>query len=46
MIYPSKKNISTNLNNDNNYIIGGNIYNLKINNIYKVSRLTNKNLNK
>jgi len=46
IIYPSKTNLITELNDDNNYIIGGSIYNLKINNIkkYKISRLTSKNI--
>lgn len=43
-IYPSKKEFKIKLNEDNNYIIGGEIYNLKSNiNIY---RLTKKNKNK
>lgn len=42
-IYPSKTNIITELNPENNYIIGGEIYNLPLNNIYKIARLTNKN---
>jgi len=43
VIYPSKKNIKTILNENNNYIIGGELYNLKLRNGYKISRLTNKN---
>jgi hypothetical protein len=46
IIYPSKTIINTELNNDNNFIIGGNIYNLKFQNIYKISRLTKKNIHK
>ena len=46
VIYPSKTIIKTELNNKNNYIIGGNIYNLKLNNSYKISRLKKKNKNK
>ena len=46
MIYPSKINITTELNEFNNFIIGGSIYNLKINNLYKITRLTSKNLDK
>jgi hypothetical protein len=46
MVYPSKKNILTELNNENNYIIGGSIYNLKSKNIHKITRLTTKNLKK
>lgn len=45
-IYPSKKEITTILNEKNNYIIGGNIYNLKTNGKYKISRLTTKNKDK
>lgn len=37
-----KKKIETILNNDNNYLIGGDIYKLKLNNKYKISRLTKK----
>ncbi len=44
-IYPSKKTITTNLNNNNNYTIGGNIYNLNVKNNYKISRITSKNIN-
>jgi hypothetical protein len=46
IIYPSKETIKTILNDDNNYIIGGNIYNLPVNNTYKIFRLTSKNINK
>lgn len=45
-IYPSNINIKTELNDDNNYMIGGEIYNLKLKNIYKITRLTKKNLDK
>ena len=45
-IYPSKINIKTELNDDNNYMIGGEIYNLKLKNNYKILRLTSKNLEK
>ena len=44
-IYPSKKIINTELNDNNNYIIGGQIYKLKINNKYSITRLTSKNKN-
>jgi len=44
IIYPSKNKIETILNNDNNYLIGGDIYKLKLNNKYKISRLTKKNI--
>lgn len=46
IIYPSNTIIKTELNNHNNYMIGGNIYNLKLANIYKITRLTKKNKNK
>jgi hypothetical protein len=46
MIYPSKTNIKTELNDDNNYMIGGEIYNLKLKNKYVISRLTKKNIKK
>jgi len=39
-IYPSKKTINFNLNNDNNYTIGGEIYNLRQNPKYKIDRAT------
>lgn len=42
-IYPSLLSISTYLNNNNNFIIGGDIYNLPINSDYKISRLTDTN---
>lgn len=45
-IYPSKANIITELNSKNNYMIGGEIYKLPLNNIYKITRLTNKNIDK
>lgn len=44
-IYPSKIEINTELNNNNNYIIGGDIYNLKTKGKYKITRLTKKNIN-
>ena len=43
-IYPLKINFKTILNKDNNYSIGGEIYNLKTNTNYKIKRLTSKNL--
>ena len=46
MIYPSKTNIKIELNDDNNYMIGGEIYNLKLKNKYVISRLTKKNIKK
>jgi len=38
-IYPSKKNLHFLLNEDNNYTIGGEIYNIDDNNDYKITRL-------
>ena len=43
IVYPSKTIIKTELNNNNNFMIGGDIYNLKLKNTYKITRLTNKN---
>ena len=46
-IYPSKKEINICLTSENNYTIGGEIYNLQQNPIYKVQRATketNKNM--
>jgi hypothetical protein len=45
-VYPSKITIITELNSKNNYMIGGEIYKLPLNNIYKITRLTNKNRDK
>ena len=42
-IYPSKIKIKTELNDNNNFIIGGEIYNLKSDNKYTITRLTKKN---
>jgi hypothetical protein len=42
-IYPCGKNIKIRLNNDNNYTIGGEIYNLIKSDTYKFKRLTTKN---
>ncbi len=42
-IYPSKKSIEFELNDSNNYIIGGWIYNLPLKNNFKINRLTKKN---
>jgi hypothetical protein len=42
-IYPCMKNIKIRLNDDNNYTIGGEIYNLSKSDIYKFKRLTTKN---
>lgn len=47
IIYPSGVQIEeTDLNNGNNYMIGGEIYNLKSSGDYKITRLTNKNKEK
>lgn len=46
IVYPSKTCIHVELNDSNNYIIGGNIYKLKTKNVYKISRLTTKNKKK
>jgi hypothetical protein len=46
MIYPSNTKITTTLNDNNNYMIGGDIYNLKLTNTYKITRLTKKNQDK
>lgn len=50
MIYPAKISITTELNSGNNYLIGGDIYNLKtnvnINNKYKITRATANNKDK
>jgi hypothetical protein len=45
-IYPSERIINVDLNDANNYIIGGEIYNLKNNNNYKITRCTNANKDK
>ena len=45
-VYPSKTIIQTELNSTNNFMIGGAIYNLKLKNNYKITRLTNKNIDK
>jgi hypothetical protein len=46
IVYPSKTIIQTELNSANNFMIGGAIYNLKLKSNYKITRLTNKNINK
>jgi len=43
--YPSKKVLLTDLNMENNFIIGGNIYNLGKHSNYNVCRLTKNNKN-
>jgi hypothetical protein len=45
-IYPINKNLEINLNENNNYIIGGEIYNLPHNKKIKITRVTSKNQNK
>jgi hypothetical protein len=44
-VYPCHKKIQTELNQQNNYIIGGDIYNIPVKNNYKIYRLTSKNKN-
>ena len=46
IVYPSKTIIKTELNNTNNFMIGGAIYNLQSKNNYKITRLTTKNKEK
>ena len=45
-IYPSNVNLIINLNEKNNYTIGGEIYNLKQNKDYKIERATRLSTNK
>jgi hypothetical protein len=45
IIYPSKKCIYLNFNEQNNYMIGGELYELKQNKNIKIQRLTEKNKN-
>ena len=42
-IYPSIKEMEIELNEENDYIIGGHIYKLPRKNLYKIERLTKKN---
>lgn len=42
-IYPSKKELTLKLNEDNNYTIGGEIYKLPMNSTYKIQRATKTN---
>ena len=44
-IYPDVHHICTDMNKDNNFTIGGEIYNLPNTNVYKISRLTKANKN-
>jgi len=46
IVYPSKTIMKIELNDNNNFMIGGDIYKLKLKNTYKITRLTNKNKNK
>jgi len=46
IVYQSKISIKTELNDNNNFMIGGDIYNLKLKNRYKITRLTKKNKEK
>ncbi len=43
--YPTNKKLIINLNETNNYIIGGHLYNLNLKHKYSITRLTSKNLN-
>tara|TARA_Y100000296_G_scaffold27204_1_gene31839 strand:+ start:450 stop:1529 length:1080 start_codon:yes stop_codon:yes gene_type:complete len=45
MVFPAKNKLKFNLNDSNNYTIGGEIYNLNIDNKIKVERLTKNNIN-
>jgi len=45
-IYPSNILIMTTLTSSNNYMMGGDIYNLETKNEYKITRLTSKNKSK
>lgn len=46
IIYPSLLQIKTELNENNNFMIGGDIYKLKLKKMYKITRLTKKNKEK
>lgn len=43
-VYPSKSEINAVLNDDNNYLIGGDIYHLPRKGVIKITRLTKKNI--
>lgn len=43
IIHPSLKEIKHNFSKNNNYMIGGDIYNLKLNNSYSITRISSKN---
>lgn len=45
-IYPSNKHFKVLLNKNNNYMIGGEIYNLKKNKMYNITRITKDNIKK
>ena len=45
-IYPANINITAILNDDNDYLVGGDIYNLKTKNKYKITRATALNQEK
>lgn len=45
-IYPANINITAILNDDNDYLVGGDIYNLKTKNKYKITRATTLNQEK
>lgn len=44
VVYPSKAYFDVSLNDENNYLFGGEIYNLPQNNNIKIDRLTKKNI--
>ena len=46
VVFPSNIKILIELNDSNNFMIGGEIYNLKLKNTYKITRLTSKNKEK
>jgi hypothetical protein len=46
IVYPSKIEINTVLCDNNNYMIGCDIYNMKLKNKYKITCLTSKNIEK
>jgi len=43
VIHPLLKEIKHDFSKNNNYMIGGDIYNLKVNNTYSITRITSKN---
>lgn len=45
VIYPSKQKLNLSFNKENNYSIGGEIFNLSKNKNIKITRLTHKNIN-